>query len=153
MKQQKLIRALFTPRRKDPVDGYIKSIPTIDKLIADDLLYIDPRRPYITLSLQLHLAYADDEVRLATFPHSMLLRMGLVERDARYRALMDHLLAYINFHRARLGLALYPPQQRLDFLVMNLDKTQPLLVGCYQDGRLDYRAITDAPSGVAEKKK
>lgn len=143
MKLLKLIGALFTRRHKDPVGSYIRAIPTIDRLIADDLLYIDPRRPYITLALPLHLAYADDELRLATFPYSLMLRLGLAERDRRYRALMDHLLAYINFRRARLGLALYPPRQRLDFLVMNLDKTRPLLVGCYQDGRLDYRAMKE----------
>ena len=69
--------------------------------------------------------------------------MGLIERDVRYRALMDHLFVYINFKRINEGLTRLEPSHRIDFIVMGLEKKKPLLVGYYQNGEVDYAKITD----------
>lgn len=141
MKLKRLFKALFQRRQQDALGHYIDNMQTIIKLVSNDMLYVDVTKPYVTMSLDLHLAYIDDEVKLATFPYSLMLRMGLVDRDRHYRALMKNIIAYINLNRARLGLALFPSTQRLDFLVMNMEKTKPLLVGYYQNGVLDYKLL------------
>ena len=146
MKLKRLFKALFQRRQQDVLGHYIENMQTIIKLVSNDMIYVDVTKPYVTISLDLHLAYIDDEVKLATFPYSLMLRLGLVERDRHYRALMKNIIAYINLNRARLGLALFPSTQRLDFLVMNMEKTKPLLVGYYQSGELDYKLIEEKES-------
>lgn len=141
MKSTKLIKALFTRRKKDAVGRYITNIQTIYKLIDSDLLYIDIKKPYVALSLRLHMAFMDDEYKLNTFKYRLLAKMGLVERDARYKSLMQNILAYINYNRAKLGMLMHEPTKKVDFMVMNLENTKPLLVGVYNDGFLDYTSI------------
>ena len=143
MKPTKLIKALFTRRKKDAVGSYINNIQTIYKLIDSDLLYIDIKKPYVALSLRLHMAFMDDEYKLNTFKYRLLAKIGLVERDARYKSLMQNILAYINYNRGRQGLSVYAPDKRLDFLVMNLENTKPLLVGVFQNGKVDYQSMSE----------
>lgn len=142
MKPTRLIKALFTRRKKDAVGQYITNIQTIYNLIDSDLLYIDIKKPYVALSLRLHMAFMDDEYKLNTFKYRLLAKIGLVERDARYKSLMRNILAYINYNRGRQGLSAYAPDKRLDFLVMNLENTKPLLVGAYQNGEVDYQVMS-----------
>ena len=143
MKATRLIKALFTRRKKDAVGSYINNIQIIYKLIDSDLLYIDIKKPYVALSLRLHMAFMDDEYKLNTFKYRLLAKIGLVERDARYKSLMQNILSYINYNRGRQGLSVYSPKNRLDFLVMNLENKKPLLVGVFQNGEVDYQPITD----------
>lgn len=143
MKPTRLIKALFTRRKKDVVGSYINNIQTIYKLIDSDLLYIDIKKPYVALSLRLHMAFMDDEYKLNTFKYRLLAKMGLVERDARYKSLIQNILAYINYNRGRQGLSVYSPKNRLDFLVMNLENTKPILVGVYQNGEVDYQTMSE----------
>lgn len=146
MKPTRLIKALFTRRKKDVVGQYITNIQTIYKLIDSDLLYIDIKKPYVALSLRLHMAFMDDEYKLNTFKYRLLAKMGLVERDVRYKSLMRNILAYINYNRGRQGLSAYAPDKRLDFLVMNLENTKPLLVGVFQNGEVDYQSMSEPTS-------
>lgn len=141
MKFKRYVKALFSPRKKDAVGRYIGNISTIEKLIEKDLLYIDVKKPYVALSLRLHLAYMDDEYKLNTIRYRLLRRMGLVDRDARYRSLLGNILAYVNYRRGLLDLPVHAPDRRLDFLVMNMENSRPLLVGVYQAGEVDYRCV------------
>lgn len=142
MKFKRLLKALFSRRQKDAVGHYVKSIPIIDTLIAKDMLYIDYKKPYVAISLRLHLAHIDDEEKLTSRKYQLLRKWGLIERDRRYKALLSNILAYINYRRGLIGLPFHNPKQRLDFLVMNLEDTKPLLVGMYQGGEVDYRNFT-----------
>lgn len=132
------MKALLSKRRKDKTGRYISNIGTIRKLIGEDLLFVDHEKPYVALSLRLHMAYMDDEFKLSTWKYRLLMKMGLVRRDVRYAALMENILAYINYRRGMKKMLMYEPSQRLDFLVMNMENTKPLLVGYYQNGVVDY---------------
>ena len=59
------LKALVLNRRKDKVGKYIAGIGTIRTLIEKDLLFVDVKKPYVSLSLRLHLAYIDDEAKLS----------------------------------------------------------------------------------------
>lgn len=135
--------SLFRRRQPDKIGSYINGIPTINKLMESELLYVDIQRPYVVLSVRLHMAYMDDEVKLSRWPYRLFDRWGLIEHDRRYRALMEHLLAYINFQRARFKMELYPTDQPLRFHVMSLDLSKPLLLGVYQYGRIEYKLYED----------
>lgn len=143
MKINRLLKALFSRRSKNQLGNYIASIPIIEKLIESDFVYIDIEKPHIVMSLELHLAHIDDELKLSRFPYATLYYMGLIERDVRYRALMDHLFVYINYKRINEGLTRLEPSHRIDFIVMGLEKKKPLLVGYYQNGEVDYAKIAD----------
>ena len=62
---KKLIRTLFTARVKDAAGSYIRSLQDVETLIAKDLLYVDIQKPYVALSARLHIAYMDDEAKIA----------------------------------------------------------------------------------------
>lgn len=125
------------------VGKYLKSFPVIEKLVQEDLLYVDHKKPYVALSLRLHLAYMDNEVKLATRWCRFLLRIGLLERDVRYKTLLNNVLAYISYRRGLEGLSVFSQKDKLDFLVMNLENTKPLFVGVYQHGELGYTSLGD----------
>ena len=137
------IKAVILNRRKDKVGKYIGGISTIRTLIEKDLLFVDVKKPYVCVSLRLHLAYLDDESRLATWKYRFLRKLGLVERDVRYVAFMESVLAFINFYRALERLPVHEPSSRLDFMVMNLGNTKPLLVGYYLNGEVDYASFKE----------
>lgn len=139
MKFSRLLRALFHRRQPDKVGNYIDGIPAIEALIREDLLYVEPKQPHVTLSVRLHMAYMDDEEKLSRWPYRLLLRLGLIERDRRYRALMEHVLAYINYRRAIMKLPLHEPDKPLRFLVMNLSVSHPLLLGVYHYGLVEFK--------------
>ena len=132
------LKALVLNRKKDNTGKLISNMDTIRKLIEKDLLFVDCQKPYACLSLRLHMAFMDDEYKLNTWYFRLLLKLGLVRRDARYVALMEKVLAYINIQRGILGLPVHNPNERLDFMVMNIENTRPLLVGFYQEGIVEY---------------
>lgn len=143
MKFPRLLRALFRRRQPDKVGSYIDGIPVVDNLIRRELLYVDIQKPHVVLSTPLHMAYMDDEMKLSRWPYRILCRWGLVDRDRRYRGLMEHLLAYINFHRARFELPMHEPDQPLRFHVMSLDLSKPILLGVYQHGLVEFKKYED----------
>lgn len=142
------IKALILNRRKDKVGKYIGGISTIRTLIEKDLLFVDVKKPYVCVSLRLHLAYIDDESKLATWKYRLLQKIGLVKRDVRYVAFMESILAFINYYRALEKLPMHSPTNRLDFMVMNLENTKPLLVGYYQNGAVDYASFKEVTADV-----
>lgn len=126
---------------ENQVEKFLNAKPVIDRLIQKDLLYIDYRKPYVALSLRLHLAYIDDETKLMKWKYRLLSKLGLVERDARYKAFLETVLAYINYYRGVKGMPVHSGKQKLDFLVMNMENTAPLFVGAYMDGEMDYVSV------------
>ena len=72
MKIKRLFKALFSRRSKNQLGNYIASIPIIEKLIESDFVYIDIEKPHIVMSLELHLAHIDDELKLSRFPYATL---------------------------------------------------------------------------------
>ena len=130
-------------RRKDKVGKYISGISTIRTLIEKDLLFVEVKKPYVCVSLRLHLAYIDDEAKLSTWKYRFLRKVGMVERDVRYVAFMESILAFINYCRALEKLPVYSTTERIDFMVMNLENTKPLLVGYYQNGAVDYVSFNE----------
>lgn len=141
------LKALVLNRRKDKVGKYIAGIGTIRTLIEKDLLFVDVKKPYVSLSLRLHLSYIDDEAKLATWKYRLLQKMGLVKRDMRYVAFMESVLAFINYYRGLEGLPMHDVAKRLDFMVMNMESTKPLLVGYYQNGAVDYVSYSEVAEG------
>lgn len=123
------------------VGKFLNAIHAIETLVQKDLLYIDYRKPYVALSLRLHLAYIDDEIKLMKWKYRLLKKLGLVERDVRYKSFLQTVLAYINYRRGVEGMSEYSSKQKLDFLVMNMDNTAPLFVGAYMDGEVDYVSV------------
>lgn len=141
------LKALVLNRRKDKVGKYIAGIGTIRTLIEKDLLFVDVKKPYVSLSLRLHLAYIDDEAKLATWKYRLLQKIGLVKRDMRYVAFMESVLAFINYYRGLEGLPMHDVATRLDFMVMNMESTKPMLVGYYQKGAVDYVSYSEVVEG------
>lgn len=135
------IKALTLNRRKDKTGKFIANIDTIRKLIEEDLLFVDYKKPYVCLSLRMHMAFMDDEFKLNTWRFRLLCKLGLVQRDIRYVALMESILIFINFYRGLNKLPACKPDERLDFMVMNMDNTHPLLIGFYQEGKVEYTTI------------
>lgn len=147
MKLSRIFKQLFRRRQPDKVGGYIDGIPTIERLIRKDLLYVDIDRPHVVLSSRLHMAYMDDEAKLSRWGYRLLLRWGLVERDKRYRALMEHILAYINLRRGVVELPVHSPGKALRFHVMSLDNSRPILLGVYQYGMVEFRKYEEEGRG------
>ena len=138
------LKALVLNRKKDNTGKLISNMDTIRKLIDKDLLFVDCRKPYVCLSLRLHMTFMDDEYKLNTWFFRLLLKLGLLRRDASYTAFMEKVLAYINFQRGIIGLPVHNPNERLDFMVMNTEKTIPIIVGFYQEGIVEYAPAGDA---------
>lgn len=137
------IKALILNRRKDKTGKFIANIDTIRKLIEKDLLFVDYKKPYVCLSLRMHMAFMDDEFKLNNWRFRLLCKLGLVQRDIRYVALMESILAFINFYRGLNKLPVYKSNERLDFMVMNMENTCPLLVGFYQEGEVEYASLKE----------
>lgn len=137
---KKLIRTLFTARVKDAAGSYIRSLQDVETLIAKDLLYVDIQKPYVALSARLHIAYMDDEAKIAERKR----RVSQKERDKSYKTLMRHILAYINYRRGMCGLPFQDPDAGLDFLVMNIENTRPTLLGIFQGAKLDYQLFQES---------
>ena len=113
-------------------------LSTIQALIDNDLLYIDYKKPYVCLSYQLHVSYVDDQVKLNSFRYRVLRRVGLIEPDARYIAFLDNILLYINFLRGLHRLPLFDYEEPLNFMVMSIDKKNPILVGLYENKEIAF---------------
>lgn len=131
-----IINQLFSKRNKSCIPVYLKRFETIDTLIGDDRIGIDIVRNLVVLDTSIHLLYMDD--------------------DNKYNAFFDTLRAYINYHRGRLQIRrMVEPEDRIDFMVVqklymafDLEKgefydkpqesAQTLIVGYYQNGKVDY---------------
>lgn len=97
VKIRKLIKALFTKKKKSAVGIYLSRFDTVDKLIRDKLIGIDVKECYVALDLSVHLLYKDD--------------------DRKYAAFFDTLRAYINFYRGYFQLPALEPGERINFCV------------------------------------
>ena len=140
-------------------------LETIDNYVAEGLLALDPDKPLSVIDWRLHLMYADDEAKLARWPWRWLIRMGLIERDVRYRRLLKTIVLYIELMRgrlqsdyeARLILAGTPRAEAhakalerygihtgpLHFIVTGPD-AKPLLLGTYDGVRIGFaEALND----------
>lgn len=156
--------------------GTGEAISIIDKHLADGLLYIDPTRPLVIISAELHLAVMDNEAKAARWPWRWLIRHGWVQRDVRYRRLMKAVLLYLELPRgvaqsrheerliamgmdraeARREAAIKHPVHSgpLHFIVaapatdvQPLTEATPLLLGTYYNDRI---ALVEAPSTPPE---
>ena len=135
------LKALVLNRRKDKAGKIAENIGTVRRLIDKDLLYVDCEKPYICLSLRLHMAFMDDECKLGKWKFRFLNRLGLVRRDVRYVSFMESVVAFVNFHRGIKGLPVFSLEDRVDFMVMNMGNTRPILVGFYKDGKVEYASF------------
>lgn len=148
MKISRLVKALFQKRKKDPVGHYLECIPALEKLCEKEFIGIEyGEKPRVIISTSLHLWLIDDEVKLSRWCCRFLLRIGLVERDRRYRGFMDNVRAYINYKRGVCqpkSLKPLLPEERLDFIVLSMDKKEVLIVGLSQHDKVEYLSAKEA---------
>ena len=146
------------------------SLETIDNLVAEGLLYLDPLKPAVVVSWQLHLAVMDNEYKASRWPWRWLIRHGWVERDKRYRRLMKAIKIYLELPRGtmqgqyeerlvtqgmnraeahREAVQKYPIHDGpLHFIISDpVDPSQPLLLGTYDHDKI---ALVEAPSTPPE---
>ena len=144
------------------------SLETIDNLVAEGLLYIDPLKPAVVVSWQLHLAVMDNEYRASRWPWRWLIRHGWVERDKRYRRLMKAIKIYLELPRGtmqgqyeerlvtqgmdraeahREAVLKYPIHLGpLHFIVSDPeDPSQPLLLGTYDHDKIALVEANEKP--------
>ena len=135
-KYTNIIKQLFAKRKRSCVSVYLKRFNTIDVLIGDDRIGIDIVRSFVMLDTSIHLLYMND--------------------DNKYNTFFDTVRAYINYHRGLLQIPqIVNPEDRIDFMVaqklylaFDLDKGEfydklqerahALIVGYYQNGKVDY---------------
>lgn len=133
-----LLKGVFRRKqgRKSYVAVYLKRFETIDKLIADDRIGIDPIRALVVLDASIHLLYMDD--------------------DRKYNAFFDTIRAYINYKRGLLQVnRLLEPEAPLSFYVVQKiyklfdiergefydpphEDVEKLLVGAHWNGKMIY---------------
>lgn len=140
----------------------------INDYITQELLYIDPLKPAVVVSWQLHLAVMDNEYKASRPLWRWLIRHGWVERDKRYRRLMKAIKIYLELPRGtmqgqyeerlvtqgmdraeahREAAAKYPIHDGpLHFIVSDpVDPSQPLLLGTYHDDRIALIEANEKP--------
>ena len=151
-----------------PSGGVEGALQTIDQMISEDLLYLDPIKPAVVVSWQLHLAVMDDEYKASRWPWRWLIRHGWVERDKRYRRLMKAIKIYLELPRGtmqgqyevrlvtqgmdraeahREAVHKYPIHEGpLHFIVSDPeDPSQPLLLGTYDQDRIALKEASPNP--------
>lgn len=97
MKMRRLIKALFSRKKKNAAAIYLSRFDTIDKMIREKLIGIDVKECYVAIDLSVHLLYKDD--------------------DRKYAAFFDTLRAFINYHRGYMDLPVLQPEERINFCV------------------------------------
>ena len=158
-------RSLAIFQRAQPSINVVNSqLDIIQDYVTEGLLALDPDKPLSVIDWRLHLMYADDEAKLARWPWRWLIRMGLIERDVRYRRLLKMVVLYIELMRgrlqsdyeARLILAGTPRDEAhakalerygihtgpLHFIVTGPD-AKPLLLGTYDHDKIALVAVND----------
>ena len=142
------------------------ALEDVDNLLTKELLYIDPLKPAVVVSWQLHLAVMDNERRASRWPWRWLIRHGWVERDKQYRRLMKAIKIYLELPRGTLqgqyeerlvtqgmdraeahreAVQKYPIHDGpLHFIVSDPeDPSQPLLLGTYDHDKIALVAVND----------
>lgn len=148
-----------------------KVLQTVNDLVDKEMLYIDPLKPVVVVSWQLHLAVMDNEYRASRWPWRWLIRHGWIERDKQYRRLMKSIKIYLELPRGtmqgqyeerlvtqgmdraeahREAVQKYPIHDGpLHFIVTDPeDPSQPLLLGTYDHDRI---ALVEASSTPPEE--
>ena len=143
-----------------------KVLQAVNDLVDKELLYIDPLKPAVVVSWQLHLAVMDNEYKASRPLWRWLIRHGWVERDKRYRRLMKAIKIYLELPRGtmqgqyeerlvtqgmdraeahREAVAKYPIHNGpLHFIVTDpVDPSQPLLLGTYDHDKIALVAVND----------
>lgn len=156
-----------------PSGGVEGALQAIDHLLTQELLYIDPLKPAVVVSWQLHLAVMDNEYRASRCPWRWLIRHGLVERDKQYRRLMKAIKIYLELPRGtmqgqyeerlvtqgmdraeahREAVQKYPIHDGpLHFIVSDPeDPSQPLLLGTYDHDKIALVAVNDNDNDNSE---
>ena len=148
--------------------GISDILTSIDHLITEELLYIDPLKPAVVVSWQLHLDVMDNEYKASRWPWRWLIRHGWVERDKQYRRLMKAIKIYLELPRGtmhgqyeerlvtqgmdraeahREAVAKYPIHDGpLHFVVTDpVDPSQPLLLGTYDHDKIARKEASPNP--------
>lgn len=143
-----------------------KVLQAVNDLVDKELLYIDPLKPAVVVSWQLHLSVMDNEYKASRWPWRWLILHGWVERDKRYRRLMKAIKIYLELPRGtmqgqyeerlvtqgmdraeahREAVAKYPIHDGpLHFIVSDpVDPSQPLLLGTYNHDKIALAAVND----------
>lgn len=149
------IKGIFRGRRKESaaMESYLKSIPTIQKLIDRHQIGINLKERLVVLDVHLHMAF------LPTGTSASAWKMA----DKRYAAFFDKVVAYMNFQLGWLGKKDFidPTKEPLSFVVTQKDtvmwengepvpahlqvREKTLLVGVYRNGVVDYKTVKDGP--------
>ena len=142
------------------------SLETIDQMVSEGLLYLDPLKPAVVVSWQLHLDVMDNEYKASRWPWRWLIRHGWVERDKQYRRLMKAIKIYLELPRGtmqgqyeerlvtqgmdraeahREAVAKYPIHDGpLHFIVSDpVDPSQPLQLGTYDHDKIALVAVNE----------
>ena len=142
------------------------ALEAIDHLISEGLLYLDPLKPAVVVSWQLHLDVMDNEYKASRPLWRWLIRHGWVERDKQYRRLMKAIKIYLELPRGtmqgqyeerlvtqgmqrceahREAVAKYPIHDGpLHFIVTDpVDPSQPLLLGTYDHDKIALVAVNE----------
>ena len=148
-----------------------KVLQEVNDLVDKELLYIDPLKPAVVVSWQLHLAVMDNEYHASRWHWRWLIRHGWIERDKRYRRLMKAIKIYLELPRGTMqgqyeerivtqgmdraeahleATKKYPIHDGpLHFIVTDPeDPSQPLLLGTYDHDRI---ALVEASSTPPEE--
>lgn len=135
MKMRRLIKALFSRKKKNAAAIYLSRFDTIDKMIREKMIGIDVKESYVALDLSVHLLYKDD--------------------DRKYTAFFDTIRAFINYHRGYMDLPMLYSEDRINFCVnfrreirFDLENEEfydeprveyiPWLIGFFQSGKVVY---------------
>ena len=144
------------------------ALEAVDDLINRDLLYLDPLKPAVVVSWQLHLAVMDNEYKASRPLWRWLIRHGWVERDKHYRRLMKAIKIYLELPRGTLqgqyeerlvtqgmdraeahreAVHKYPIHDGpLHFIVTDpVDPSQPLLLGTYDHDKIALVEANEKP--------
>ena len=156
----------ISQRAQPSINEVNSQLDIINDYVTEDLLALDPDKTLAVIDWRLHLMYADDEAKLARWPWRWLIRMGLIERDVRYRRLLKAIACYIELMRgtlqsdyeARLVLTGTPRHEAhakalerygihtgpLHFIVTGPD-AKPLLLGTYDGDRVGFAEASPNP--------
>lgn len=144
---KRVVKQLFRKRKRSAVPIYLKRFETIQKLIDQDLLGFDFKQKLVVLDSSIHALYLND--------------------DRKYAAFFDTLQAYMNAFRGALGIEEFiDKDDRINFMVVlkqyigfdletgdffspAKETVSTLLVGYYQDGKVDY-AVYEPPKETEE---
>ncbi len=141
IKLKHIFRRICSRKKVEPAATYLLRFECVDKLLDGGLMAIDLAQSFVMLDASIHIMYMND--------------------DRSYAAFMDTIRAYINYHRGEIKLPMIAHEDRINFIVIlkeviRFDEStgevfqtakeipHPLIVGFYQNGRIDYTAYKDS---------